>query len=135
MPMQPTLSTGGRLLRKVYPGEKYDITEYPKDNTPDIIKLLNKHKKSKLSVIEILCKDSGYSYDKRFIFDRGGRVKTAGEFLEREYGIRRDSCKCPYCDESQQIDTILFHLTEGYGKKGHRVGINNVIEFLKTVAN
>jgi len=69
------------------------------------------------------------------VLDMGGRVRTIGEFLEREYKVRRDSCKCPYCDESQQTDTILFHLLEGYGEKGHHLGINNVIEFLKTVAN
>jgi len=66
-----------------------------------------------------------------FVFDMGGRVKTIGEFLEREYKVRRDSCKCPNCDETQHTDTILFHLLEGYGEKGHHLGINNVIEFFK----
>jgi len=134
MPMQPTLSTGGRLLTKVYPDEKYDITEYPKDNTPHIIKVLRLHSKSKQPVLEILCKDSGYFYDKKMnlIFDRAGRVNSMGEYLEKEFGIRRNAVKCTQCNESIQTDVILYHLQNSY-QNGHKLPINKVIEFLETI--
>jgi len=66
------------------------------------------------------------------VLDMGGRVRTIGEFLEAEYGVRRNTCRCLYCDQTQQTDTILAHMLEGFGEKGHRdLGINNVIEFFK----
>jgi len=126
-----------QVVAGIKPGNNPDIDErlFLVDHTPYVVKYLKKHVSSPKSVIELLCKDAGYSYDSKmhFLFDVGGRVKTLGEMLESEYNIRRDSCKCIECDESIQTDVILFHLQDGY-QSGHKVGIKKVIEFLKTVA-
>jgi len=132
--MLPSFHNAGRLIQKVQPEQKYDLREQRPDPTPYLIRLLQKNKDSQKPVLEILCLDSGYTYDKKMgfvVLDMGGRVRTIGEFLDREYGVRRDSCKCPYCDETQQTDTILPHILEGFGEKGHHLGIVNVIEFFK----
>jgi len=126
-----------QLVTGIKPGNNPDIDErlFLVDHTPYVVKYLKKHVASSKSVLELLCKDTGYSYDPKmhFLFDMGGRVKTLGEMLESEYNIRRDTCKCIECDESIQTDVILFHLQENY-QSGHKVGIKKVIEFLKTVA-
>jgi len=124
----------GRLLTNVQPEEKYDLREQRIDPTPYLIQLLQKNKDSQKPVLEILCLDSGYTYDKKMGFvvvDMAGRVKTIGEFLEAEYGLRRNTCKCIYCDGTFQTDTIIFHILEGFGEKGHHLGIKNVIAFFK----
>ncbi len=131
--MQPSQVVAG-----IKPGNNPDIDErlFLVNHTPYVVKYLKKHVASSKSVLELLCKDTGYRCDPKMqlvVFDRGGRVKTVGEMLESEYDIRRDTCKCTECGESIQIDTCLAHLQEGY-QSGHKVGIKKVIEFLKTVA-
>jgi len=107
-----------------------------RDLRPEIIKLLDNYKNSKHSVLAILCKESGYELDLKwnFIFDEGGRLKTAGELLEKEYGIRRDTVKCPKCNENLTTDIILQHLQSEY-RNGHKFSIEGVSDFLLTISN
>ncbi len=124
------------VLNKVKEGEDYNLGQDIIDKTPHIIKLLKFHKKSKKSVIEILCKDSNYTIDSKLqlvVFDEGTRLKTVGELLEREYGIRRDSVKCNKCGESFTTDTIIYHMESGWSK-GHRFSIAGITDFLATIA-
>jgi len=63
--MLPSLHNAGRLIQKVQPEEKYDLREQRPDTTPYIIQLLKKHRDDRKPVLEILCLDSGYTYDKK----------------------------------------------------------------------
>jgi len=85
-----------QVVAGIKPGNNPDIDErlFLVDHTPYIVKYLKKHVASPKSVINLLCKDNGYRYDPKtplVVFDRGGRVKTVGEMLESEYGIRLPS--------------------------------------------
>lgn len=107
------------------------------DTRPQIVRLLEDHySKSKRPILEILCKESNYSQDKKmnFIFDKGDRLITVGELLEREWGIRRNTVTCPKCKESMTTDTILYHLESGF-RNGHKFNIEGITNFLSTISN
>jgi len=127
-----------KRLQGIQPDEYPDMThelDYI-DKRPIIIKVLADEIRSKKPVLEILVKDSNYTYDKKMnlLFDSGDRVKTLGEFLESEYGIRRGTVKCTECHEPIETDVIFWHLQDGY-QRGHRLGIQKVIDFLATISN
>jgi len=106
------------------------------DKRPVIVKVLADEIRSKKPVLEILVKDSGFTYDSQMhlLFDKGARVKTLGEFLESEYGIRRGTVKCTECHEPIETDILFYHLQDNY-HNGHKLGIQKVIDFLATISN
>jgi len=127
-----------KRLQGLQPDEYPDMThelDYI-DKRPIIIKVLADEIRSKKTVLEILVKDSGYTLDKKMnlIFDIGGRVKTLGEFLESQYGIRRGTVKCTECHEPIETDILFYHLQDNY-HNGHKLGIQKVIDFLATISN
>ncbi len=127
-----------KRLQGIQPDEYPDLThelDYA-DKRPIIIKILADEIRSKKPVLEILCKDSGFAYDPKMhlLFDKGARVKTIGEMLESEYGIRRGSIKCTVCNRTIETDILFYHLQDGY-KDGHKLDIQKVIDVLFSISN
>jgi len=95
-----------------------------------INRMLQKYKKSKLSLIQILAKDNNMSIDKKFniIYSNAtGQQIKPGQLLAC-YGIFPSGLiQCPLCADSLETDDLIYHLTDSW-KKGHSLNTRQAID-------
>ncbi len=93
-----------------------------------INKVLQAYKGKKLSVFEILAKDSGCHIIPKynFIINSAGRMILPGQIFE-SYGIMNGNVRCTICTDVFDWNNILVHLQDDF-QKGHHLSTEKTIK-------
>jgi len=105
-------------------------TDYgdPKNRIHPINRVLQAYRGKKLSVLEILAKESGCTIVPKhnFIIDCAGRLILPGQLFEAN-GLVNSTVRCVICKNVFDFNTILAHLENDF-RDGHELSTQEVIK-------
>jgi len=108
-----------------------EVPAVKNSSTHPINVFLAKHKNSKLTVLEILCKENGITIDKKFgyLIDNTDHHQNPSVLLKIYNLIMAGPEICKICLKPIQADSYFAHMQEGY-LEGHHISTKKFIEHL-----
>ena len=110
--------------------ETYEVEAVKSKTIHPINLLLQKNKKSSLSLIQILAKDNNMSIDKKFniIYSNATHTQVLPGQLLACYGILPTGLMmCPICTDSIEVNDLIYHLTDSW-REGHSLSLPRVLK-------